>query len=314
MEFARKNLANGTDVLRSSIQPEIEVFETQKQHDLFRIYRYYWSSAYSEYVGRRIKLIIRDGALPCKPVIGIAALGSSIIHIPARDNWIGWDKKQRTKNLVYAMDAYVIGALPPYNHLLGGKLVSYILASEEVLKIFRKKYKNKKTLIDKKIANDLACIFTTSLYGKSAQYDRIKYQDKLLYIPIGETKGFGTLHLSTETILAMLAYLRSKKISVNNRFGDGPSWSMRVIRTVGDLAGFDSVFLLNHSFKRQVYAIPLAINFKEFLNGKHKRLKYNKYSLEELVAFWKTRWLENRRKNPEVLDNVRKFQVKDFKI
>ena len=96
IEFARKNLANGEDVLKSKIKPVIEVCETPKQHDLFRMYRYYWSSAYSEYVGRRIKLIIRDAGLPNRPVIGIAALGSSIIHIPDRDNWVGWDKNQRT--------------------------------------------------------------------------------------------------------------------------------------------------------------------------------------------------------------------------
>jgi len=41
--------------------------------------------------------------------------------IPARDTWIGWDRKARTRNLVYTMDAYVLGALPPYNHILGGK-------------------------------------------------------------------------------------------------------------------------------------------------------------------------------------------------
>jgi len=314
LEFARNNLANGEDVLKSKIKPVIEVCETPKQHALFKMYRYYWSSAHSEYVGRRIKLIIRDAGLPRKPVIGIAALGSSIIHIPDRDNWIGWDKYQRTKNLIYAMDAYVIGALPPYNHLLGGKLVSYILASEEVRKIYEKKYKDKITLIEKKKANDLVCIFTTSLYGKSAQYDRIKYKSKLLYVPIGETRGFGTLHLSGETLNAMHELLRSKNISVTNKFGDGPSWSMRVIRTVGDILGFDSDFLLKHSFKRGIYAVPLASNYQNFLNGKDKTPKYYKRSLENVVSFWKTRWFKKRKLNPEVVQKVMSFRTNDFKI
>lgn len=314
LPLARKNLASGEEVLQSNIKPIIEICETQEQHNLFRMYRYYWSSAYSEYVGRRIKIIIRDGGLPNKPVIGIAALGSSIIHIPARDKWIGWDKTQRTKNLVYAMDAYVIGALPPYNHLLGGKLVSYILASDEIRKIFKKKYKDKTTIIDKKNANDLVCIFTTSLYGKSAQYDRIKYKENLLYIPIGETKGFGTLHLSTETLNAMLGFLRGKNKIVDHTFGAGPSWSMRVIRAAGDFIGFDSDYLLNHSFKRGIYAVPLASNFREFLKGEHKRPKYYKYTLDELVSFWKTRWFNQRIQNPEVIEKVKSFKPSDFKI
>lgn len=68
IDFARENLAYGSSVINSDIEPEIEVCETENQHRLFRILRYYWSSPYSEYVGRRIRLLIRDAALPQKPV------------------------------------------------------------------------------------------------------------------------------------------------------------------------------------------------------------------------------------------------------
>src|SRR6185437_5761393 len=66
IEIARRNLVSGEKVLTSSIKPVIEVCSSQRQMDLFRILRYYWSSPYSEYVGRRIKLIIRDNGLPSK--------------------------------------------------------------------------------------------------------------------------------------------------------------------------------------------------------------------------------------------------------
>ena len=137
IDLAKKNLAQGKDVLKSEISPRIEICKTQEQHNLFRIFRYYWSSPYSEYVGRRIRLLIRDDGIDGNPLIGITALGSSIIHIPDRDRWIGWDKKTRTNNIIYTMDVYVLGALPPYNCLLGGKLVSYILASKEVREIYK---------------------------------------------------------------------------------------------------------------------------------------------------------------------------------
>jgi hypothetical protein len=314
IEFARNNLANGIDALNSEIDPIIEVCETEKQHRLFRMLRYYWSSPYSEYVGRRIKLIIRDRALPNKPVIGIAALGSPIIHIPERDDFIGWDKKTRTKNLIYTLDAYVIGALPPYNYLLGGKLISYILASNEVREIYRKKYQGQVTLTEKRIANKLVGIFTTSLYGNSSQYNRMKFNDELLYKPIGQTKGFGTLHLSEETIQLMIKFLKSKGVEVGHKFGDGPSWVMRVIRSAGDLLGFDSNFLLQHSFKRNIYFVPLAKEFKAFLNGETKQPQFNNYSKKELVEFWKKRWLENRKLNVEVVTNIIDFNPKDFTI
>lgn len=314
IDLARRNLADGALVWESNIQPVIELCETQEQLDIFRIFRFYWSSPYSEYVGRRIKLLIRDNALLSRPLIGIAALGSSIVHIPDRDKWIGWDKETRTKNLVYTMDAYVLGALPPYNYLLGGKLISYIIASNEVRDIYERKYRGKVTNISKRTANRLACIFTTSLYGKSSQYNRVKYNDNLLYIPIGQTKGYGTLHLTNETFDAMRALLESCNISVTNRFGDGPIWRMRVIRTAADILGFDADFLLKHSFQREIYAIPLAHNFKEFLKDEHGRLRYCDYPLDELISHWKSRWLSGRKTNVEVKKSVYSFRAEGFSI
>jgi hypothetical protein len=314
LKIAQQNLASGEEVLESKIVPVIEVCETKKQHDLFRILRYSWSSPYSEYVGRRIKLIIRDGGLPNKPVIGIAGLGSPIIHIPERDAWIGWDKETRTKNLIYTMDAFVIGALPPYNYLLGGKLISYILASKEVRDIYRRKYKGKVTLIEGRTSDKLVGIFTTSLYGKSSQYNRVSYNEDLLYIPIGKTKGYGSLHLSKQTIDAMVELLKANGIAVSNNFGDGPSWVMRIIRAAGDLLGFDSNYLLKHSFQRSIYFVPLANNYKQVLTGTDRKVNYTNHKMVDLVDFWKTRWFENRRKNPQVLMDVLDFTPDKFKI
>ena len=312
--LAPENLASGVDVLRSRIEPVVEVCETQEQFDLFRVCRFYWSSPYSDYVGRRIKLLVRDSALPNRPLIGIAALGSSIVHIPERDAWIGWDIRARTENLVYTMDAYVLGALPPYNHLLGGKLVSYMLASNEVREIYSAKYKNKVTNISKRKANRLACIFTTSLYGKSSQYNRIKFDGRLLYVPIGRTKGYGTLHLTNETFYAMRELINARNILVPNRFGDGPVWRMRVIRTACEMLRIDPDFLLRHSFQRNIYAIPLARNFRPFLQGVHTRLNYFDYPMSSLVEFWRERWLSRRKSNPEVIARVVAFLPEHFTI
>ena len=312
--LARQNLADGKDAWQSEIIPVLEVCKTQRQFDVFRIFRYYWSSPYSEYVGRRLKLIIRDAALPDKPVIGIAALGSSIIHIPDRDKWIGWDKATRTKNLIFTMDAYVLGALPPYNYLLGGKLISYLIASNEVRDIFQQKYKDTVTKIAKRTVNDIACIFTTSLYGKSSQYNRVKYNENELFTHLGETKGYGTLHLTDETFEAMRELLASKGISVTNRFGDGPIWRMRVIRTAANVLGFDADFLLRHSFQRAIYVTPLATNYKEFLQGKDSRLSYYDYPLSSLVKYWHTRWFNGRRCRPEVEQAVTGFRKSEFVV
>jgi hypothetical protein len=307
IERARNNLSDGSDVLKSEIMPVIEICSAQKQHDLFRLFRYYWSSPYSEYVGRRIKIIIRDYALPAKPVIGIAALGSPIIHIPERDNYIGWNKSERTKRINYMMDAYVIGALPPYNYLLGGKLISYLLTSKEIRKIYKEKYRDSNY-------SEIAGIFTTSLYGKSSQYNRLKLNGREVYIPIGETKGYGTLHLTNRTIELMIEFLKENNIIVSNVFGEGPSWTMRVIRTAGELLGFDADQLLMHSFKRKIYFVPFAKNTREFLTKKNKTLKFYSHNVEYLTNYWKQRWYNQRKENPEIIAKVSQFKKADFII
>ena len=314
VDLVKNNLAQGKDILKSEISPRIEVCKTRKQHNLFRIFRYYWSSPYSEYVGRRIKLLIRDDGIDNSPIIGIAALGSSVIHIPDRDKWIGWDKETRTNNIIYTMDAYVLGALPPYNYLLGGKLVSYILASNEIREIYKEKYRNRITIIRGRKASDWVCIFTTSLYGNGSQYNRLKFKDRLLYIPIGYTAGYGSLHISNETFEAMEQLLIEKGVMIPNRFGDGPNWRMRVVRLASDIIGFNSNIILQHSFKRGIYAIPLAKNFRSFLLGKTDKPTYYNLPMQTLVKFWKQRWLNMRKKNTNIIDKILSFNPEDFEI
>ena len=315
IDLARNNLAQGTDVLKSDIYPRIEVCETENQHALFRIFRYHWSSPSSDYVGRRIRLLVRDDGIKGSPIIGIAALGSSIIHIPDRDNWIGWDKKTRSDRIVYIMDAYVIGAMPPYNHLLGGKLVSYTLACNELREIYRNKYIHAKTIIKKRKASELVLLMTTSLYGqKSSQYNRLKYGKTLLYKPIGTTSGYGSLHISNETFTSMMQLAKDNGCNISNRFGDGPNWRMRVIRGACDVLGLNSDIILKHSFQRGLYAVPLARNFRMFLQGESESPMYRNLPLETLADYWRNRWLKNRKQNETVIQEVRAFSPEQFHI
>ncbi len=78
--------------------------------------------------------------------------------------------------------------------------------------------------------------------------------------------------------------------------------------------GFDSTLLLKHSFKRDIYFIPLAKNYKDVLNGETRKPVYTNYKLKDLVSFWKERWYEKRKLNPDVLFKVLEFTPKKFKI
>lgn len=61
--------------------------------DIWRYFRHTWINEYKSLPGRSIFIIVRDAAAPNHPVIGIAALGSSVAQQSCRDQWIQWDGK-----------------------------------------------------------------------------------------------------------------------------------------------------------------------------------------------------------------------------
>jgi len=58
--------------------------------DIWRYFRHTWVNEYKSIPGRSMMILIRDAAAPNHPVIGIAALGSSVVQHRVRDEWIGW--------------------------------------------------------------------------------------------------------------------------------------------------------------------------------------------------------------------------------
>lgn len=58
--------------------------------DIWRYFRYSWSLPYFSTPGRNLFYLVRDAARPFHPIVGIAALGNSIVRLGDRDHWIGW--------------------------------------------------------------------------------------------------------------------------------------------------------------------------------------------------------------------------------
>lgn len=307
--------ANGSEVDPSSITPEIEFCSTQQQHDLFRYARLHWSMPYSDYVGRRYRMLVRDASLPKRPIIGIAALGSALWALKPRDDAIGWDQATREDRLPFVMDAFVLGAVPPYNFLLGGKLVALLVTSNEVREYHRRRYQDRPTLIRGRTVNDLVLVVTTSLFGKNASiYNRLGYGGELLYRYCGETSGEGTIHVTDETIDALRQFLSSIGVQVGNRFGDGPNWRIRLLRTGLVKLGLDADGILRHGQRRGVYVIAMASNSLDFLQGKTSAIQYCDRPKEELVAYWKERWLKGRIRLPRAMDQFLKHTRESMRL
>lgn len=227
------------------------------------------------------------------------------------------------------LDITVCGAVAPYNHLLGGKLVSLLMASPEVLVAYEQRYKSAISLIASSMAGEpirrkptLVLLGTTSLYGVSAsQYNRLRMPlqgdggliGELRYELLGKSQGFGTYHFTQPTMDMMEALLRLHQDGrrVNSIFGEGVNPKLRKIRAALDEVGFPSDVLLRHGSPRLVYGVPLATNFREVLLGRTTRPKYllpKKYpeaGTAVIVDFFSRRWLLPRARRPDVLDAVR---------
>lgn len=134
-----ENFAEGYEVDPDTIDPRLELVESDKESGrLFRFATTLWSAPVSRGFGRRIRYLVRDKSNG--KLIGIFALGDPVFNLKARDEWIGWNQSHRRNHLTDVMDAYVVGAVPPYAQLLGGKLVASLIGSREVAAHFRSKY------------------------------------------------------------------------------------------------------------------------------------------------------------------------------
>lgn len=86
------------DPLAAAISPYLQFVEPGAvcEHtglrlgDIWRYFRLTWVNAYRSLPGRTILILVRDDAAANHPVIGIAALGSSVVQQESRDEWIGW--------------------------------------------------------------------------------------------------------------------------------------------------------------------------------------------------------------------------------
>lgn len=302
-----KHLIRGRDLDVGSIAPNIHPCETSEDHALFRFLNATWSAPQGRYLGRRLRFIVRDHGQVGRPVIGILALGSSIVRSRERDAFIGWGQEEKRQNLINIMDITVLGAVPPYSYLLGGKLMCYIAASDQIRNFYRRRYRDQQTIQLKRKANDLALLVTSSLFGRSALYNRVRFDGEDLFEPIGETEGFGTVHLSQATLSLMYSLLDEMGEVPRNRFGDGPNWKMRLVRSACDALGISHHTVLNHGLEKSLYAIRTAHNSLEFLAGDDPKLRYKSRPMKRVVEFWRERWLQARADRVEIKDLVADF-------
>jgi len=447
--------------------------------DIWRYFRHTWSNQLTSTPGRTMQLLVRDRAAPFHPVIGIAAIGSAIVQIAERDEWIGWQPEdvltrleevpdlrwarwlmrrlnsglgeiylddliedglywpnlwsqptddsieklrqeaavrrrdhnrfarrsdfaapsdptdtaawtERAKSDLFRSkrclalaellaakkalakylepkpsrtglrsalldrrgrraistirrrakaeavgteiaDLTVCGALPPYNALIGGKLVGMLAVSPTVIRAYHKRYSAYASQIASSLAgrpikrrSNLVFIGTTSLYGSSSsQYNRLRLpgdvigsRADIVFRPLGRSRSFGTSHLSAFTVraLAKLAEETHTGARVNSIFGEGVNPKLRKIREGLDILGWPSDELLQHRRPRLVYGVALIDNLLPYLLGVDDEPQYLfrrnvANDVERIAAWWHERWLQQRAQSDAVLDTLRQHRL-----
>lgn len=195
------------------------------------------------------------------------------------------------------MDVAICGAIPPYNQLIGGKLVALLLTSREVQEAYRTRYGGQASIIASQMAGrpvikdaELRYLTTSSLYGNagSSQYSRLNLKstehpelsDDVAWQKIGKTRGFGSVHLTNATVEC----LRDASVDfhgarrINSRFGEGTNPRMRQIREGLEALGIESDRVLAHATPRILYGCKLKAN----------------NSVSDLSKAWIRRWLVGR--------------------
>lgn len=239
-------------------------------------------------------------------------------------------KKAKSDRVGIAMaDITVCGAVEPYREILGGKLVSMLAASPEVIVTYRDRYGTQESEIASAMAGrpierpaNLVFLGTTSLYGVgSSQYNRLRIPAELLcghlgeyleFRQLGKSNAYGTSHFSSGTVEALVSLIQQTNNGqrVNSIFGEGVSPKMRKIREGLGVLGLPEDALLKHGRQRIVYGIKLIRNLKEFLLGLDAvpeyliDLKNPAGGTEAIVKWWTERWLLKRIRSDQVLAHL----------
>lgn len=238
-------------------------------------------------------------------------------------------RKAKADRVGIAMaDITVCGAVAPYNHLLGGKLVSMLAVSPETVGYYYRRYRRAVSEIASGMAGRtvvrparLVLLGTTSLYGSgSSQYNRLRMPADLLggpktstleFLELGRSRAYGTSHFRESTVDLLVSCLEQSKRGqrVNSIFGEGVSPKLRKVREGLEYLGFPADELLRHGRPRIIYGVPLVTNMREYLLGIERRPRYlfskaGKAATASVAAWWRSRWLAPRIQRKEVIERV----------
>jgi len=306
-ELIKKYSISGKEIDPENI--EIKLIEVSANSVYSKIFFWWnliwWSIPYDKPIGRQMRFILWDKYHDAP--FGLFCLQSPPLRSAMRDRFLGLNNRNVDYWVNQSLYGQRIGALPPYNDLLGAKMVVLSMTSNEVRELYANKYQNTKTILKKrKIPNRLLFITTTSAYGKSSVYERIKYKGEVVSQFIGFTSGAGTFHLPEDVYRECLQYLEQKGVDIKRGYGTGPSRKMKLIAKALRLLKIPTFSY--HNIKRGYYLFSNVKNLREVIRNNENPLWYDR-PIDDLARYWIKRWCIPRSKR---IGRWRDFNADDF--
>lgn len=293
--FLKRNISKVQKYTLSgqSIHPEkiklrlIEVHPSTIEETLFRWWNLvWWSMPYQRAYGRQMRFIIWDEYHNAP--FGLIGLQSPVLKMAVRDKYLNIPKDELDIWVNKSMQAQRVGALPPYNDLLGGKLVALALGSNEIRTAYYRKYCNRETLLEKrKIDADLLFITTSSAYGRSSIYNRLKFDEEEVAHKLGYTKGYGTFHIPDSLFAKIKDFLKGEGIDTGTTFGNGPSRRIKLLYQA--FAKLNLPDYSQHQIQREYYLFSHVSNLRDIIHEGDPPNYWDR-SFGEMFIYWKNRW------------------------
>jgi hypothetical protein len=294
-KLVRKYTINGKDINLKKIKLEIKpVLSKTSDEILFRWWNLiWWSMPYQRPYGRQMRFIIWDTTHNAP--FGLVSLQSPILRQAVRDKNLEIPRDRLDYWVNRSMFAQRTGALPPYNYLLGGKMVALSLISNEIKSAYQEKYSNTTTIIaERNIDPELLFITTSSAFGRSSIYNRLKYHDEIVAERLGYTEGYGSFQISDDLYERLLGYLKVTGENVGRSYGNGPSRKIKLIGLACRKLGLADYSY--HGIKREYFLFSFIKNLKQVI-GEQEDAIAKDYSFNELFDYWKERWMKKRALN-----------------
>jgi hypothetical protein len=285
-------VASGRELSVENLRPKIVPVEKGTEHALlFRYIQLHWSIPVSNGYGRRLRFIVLDEANG--KVMGIIGLGDPVYSLKARDEWIGWSGETKRRRLYHVMDAYVLGAVPPYSYLLGSKLMALLALSSEVQTAFRSRYKGRRSLMSNLVRPPyLALLTTSSALGRSSVYNRLKTNGIEFWRPLGYTSGSGDFQFANGLYARIREFANDycAPTAKVETWGVGFRNRREVIgKCLRELGLSDE--LKYHHVQREVFAAECGSLALPFLRGETSTPNIFERTAADLFAIFRDRWL-----------------------